>query len=472
MSARRAAILALAACMGCTGCMVGPDFQRPELPSAAGYARDAPVRGGQPIADWWTLFESKQIDELVRNGLAASPNLAAASAALRSSEASLQAGKGVFYPEIDAGASAIRQRLTPARLGLAGPGSIFNLLTLAVGISYAIDVFGGNRRTVEKLAAQVDYQRALHDSAYLTLTGNLVNTAIAQSAYAAQLRATEDLIGLQQRQVALAEAQWQAGTAAYSGVVTARSQLAASEAAAPVLRQRLAAAEDLLASLSGRTPAEWTAGAIAFGDIKLPADIPLSLPSELVRQRPDILAAEASLHAASAQVGIATAALFPSLTLGATGGVQGPTTSSLHDSANRIWSVGPTVNVPVFSGFSGVYGRDAAKAQYEQAFEEYKQTVVNAFAQVGDSLHALDNDAQSEAAQRAAFDLSVRQSELARANREGGLASELQEIAARQAVEFARISLLQARAQRLQDTTALYVALGRPWREEPAKARP
>ncbi|HUJ86690.1 MAG TPA: efflux transporter outer membrane subunit [Burkholderiales bacterium] len=469
MNRRWTAVFVFAACAGCA---VGPDFQRPALSAGAGYAREAPLYGGKLADDWWTLFESAQIDALVKDGLAASPNLEAAQAALRASRASLEAGRGVFYPEVDLGASALRQRASPYRLGVAGAASVFNLLTLGVGVNYAIDVFGGNRRAVEKLAAEVDYQRALRNGAYLTLTGNIVNAAIAQSAYAAQLRGTENLIGLERRQAALLEVRWRAGTVAYASVITAKLQLAATEAALPVLRQQLAAAGDLLASLSGKTPAEWSTPPIAFDALKLPAQLPLSLPSELVRQRPDILAAEASLHAASAQVGVATAALYPTVTLGATAGVEGPNSASLGSPNSRYWSFGPAAEVPLFSGFSGVYARDAAKAQYEQVFAEYRQTVVNAFSQVGDALQALQHDAQIEAAQREAFDLAVRQQALAAANRAGGLASELQEIGARMQLEIARLDLVQARALRLQDSTALLVALGRPWRAEPQEARP
>lgn len=462
------AALLLAACAGCA---VGPDFHRPELAASAGYLREAPLQGSKLADEWWTLFGSPQIDALVRNGIAASPGLASAQAALSASEASLRAGSGVFYPQVDLGASALRQRASPFRLGAIGPGAVFNLLTLGVGVSYAIDVFGGNRRAVEKLAAQVDYQRALRDSTYLTLTGNLVNTAIAHAAYASQLDVTEDLIALQRRQVALVEVQWGAGTVAYGSVIAAKTQLAASEAEAPALRQRLAAAADLLASLSGKTPAEWSVQPVTFDAVRLPADLPLSLPSELVRQRPDILAAEASLHVASAQVGIATAALFPSVTLNAAAGVEGPNSPSLGTPDSRTWSFGPSATVPLFSGFSGVYARDAAKAQYEQALAEYRQTVVNAFSQVGDALQALQHDAQIEAAQREALDLAVRQRQLAAANRAAGLASELQELASRQQVDVARIGLVQARALRLQDGTALCIALGRPWRGEGREAR-
>ncbi|HXZ48937.1 MAG TPA: efflux transporter outer membrane subunit [Usitatibacter sp.] len=454
-----------AACLvaACSGCAVGPDFKRPELPPGADYAPSPVARAGPPPAEWWSTFGSTGIDALVRDALARSPDLAAAHAALKASEESLAAGAGVYYPQVDIGASALRERLSPFRLGVEGTVAAFNLITLGAAVSYAIDVFGGNRRAVEKLGAETDYERALGDATFLTLTGNVVNTAIAGSAYREELRATEALLALQRREARLYEAQWQAGVAPYASVLAARQQVASTRAALPALRQRIAAANDLLATLSGRTPAEWSAAMPAFDEIRLPEAIPLSLPSALVRQRPDILEAEAALHAASAQVGIATAALYPTVTLDATAGVQGPDRASLGTEGARYGSFGPSINIPVFSGFSGVHGEEAAKQQYEQAFAQYRQTVANAFGQVATALQALDNDAQAERAQGDAFAIASRGRELAAANAGAGLASELQENLSAQSLEIARINLLQARAQHLQDAAALYVALGRPW---------
>ena len=467
---RRRIVLLLLAAFG--GCAVGPDFHRPPLAPTAGYAREEVPYDREVLDAWWTLFASPQLDALVANGVAASPSLAAAKAAWVASEASIEAGRGVFFPQVDLGASALRQRASRFAVGTAGTGVAFNLLTVGVAVKYAVDVFGGNRREVEKLAADVDYQRALRDGAYLTLTGNLVNTAIANSAYVAQLHATDEVIALQRRQAALLEAQWQGGTVAFASVAAARFQLAQTEASESVLRKQLADAGNLLATLSGKTPAEWSAAPVAFEDIKVPDRLPVSLPSDLVRQRPDILAAEAGLHAASAQVGIATAALFPSVTIGADAGFDAPDARTLGKPASRTWSVGPTLDVPLFSGFSGIHARDAARAQYEQALDDYRQTVVNAFGEVGDALAAVRHDGDIEAAQRVAYDQASRQRGLAAANRAAGLSSELQEIAAGVQLEEARIGLVQARALRLQDSTALLLALGRPWSDPSAEPRP
>ena len=455
----------------CAGCAVGPDFQHPQLAPEADYTREPFARGGTLPGEWWTEFGSPGIDALVRDGIVRSPDLAAARAALEASESSLKAGSGVFYPQVDLGASAIRQRLPPFRLGIEGAASTFNLLTLGAAVNYAIDVFGGNRRAVEKLGAQVDYQRASSDAAFLTLTGNLVNTAVAASAYRDELAAMQGLLALQEREAALVETQWRAGTAPYVAVVSSQEQVAFTRAALPALRQRLAAATNLLATLSGRTPVERSLESPPLDEIRLPKNIPLSLPSDLVRQRPDIRAAEATLHAASAQVGVATAALYPTVTLGGNAGAEGPDRASLGNDSARFWNAGPAVEIPVFSGFSGVEGREAAKHLYEQAYAQYRQTVVDAFGQVADTLEALRNDAALEGAQREAFELAKRQRQLSAANGSAGLASEQQENLSAQALESARINLLQARAQHLQDGAALYLALGRPW-NAPAEATP
>ena len=457
----RRAVLLLAAVLA--GCAAGPDFKHPELPAGADYADAALPRGEPALAEWWTQFQSPDIDALVREALASSPNVAAAGAALRASEASLRSGSGVFWPRLDLAASATRNRISPFRLGAAGSAVMFNLVTLEAAVSYTIDVFGGNRRAVEKLSAGVDYERALEQATLLTLTGNVVNAAIASGAYRAEIESLERLLALQQREAALVEVQWNAGTAPYSAVVSAREQVAATQAALPALRQRLAAANDLLATLSGSTPAQWKAVPPDFERIALPAPIPLSLPSDLARQRPDIVAAEANLHAASAQVGIATAALFPTITLSANGGGMAPDLSSAGENSARFGSAGGTIDIPVFSGFSGIEEREAARELYEQAYAQYRQTVVNAFGQVADALHAIDNDAQLERAQREAHELAVRQHELAQANGAAGLASEQQVNLVAQAVEASRLNLIQARAQHLQDSAALYLALGRPW---------
>ena len=261
------------------------------------------------------------MDAVVRQAISNNPTLQAAEASLRQSQDNLRAGYGLYFPQGQAGVSASRQ-LTARRCskGSQTSGSVFNLFTASGTISYTLDVFGGKRRTVEGLRAQADSQRYESKAAYLTLSANVVNTSIARAAYGAQIRATEELIELEKQQLHLAETQFRAGTAPYSTVLSVRSLLAANQALLAPLEQNASQAEHLLAALEGALPSKATLPVIDLSELSLPADLPVSLPSELVRQRPDILSAESLMHVASANIGIATAAMYPSFSLSGTYG--------------------------------------------------------------------------------------------------------------------------------------------------------
>ena len=310
------------------GCAVGPDFMRPQAPAVTHYAPGSDPQqtvaaqgtaqhftpGDKVAADWWRLFNSPQLDAVISEALAANPGLHAAQASLQQSENTLRSGYGIFFPEVDAHAAATRQRFSPLTFGQSSASSIFNLFTLSASVSYALDVFGGERRMIEGLSAEVDVQRATEQATYLTLLANVVNTVIARAAYQAEIDATNELIGLQREQVRLAEVQAEAGTAPYSSVLSLQTQLSSDEATVPQLEQKLTQTDDLLATLVGKMPADWSTPAVRLEDLTLPADLPVSLPSELVQQRPDILAAEATAHAASANIGVATATRFSTST--------------------------------------------------------------------------------------------------------------------------------------------------------------
>ncbi len=277
---------------------------------------------------------------MVKQALGANPDLAAAQASLRQSEDNLRSGYGIFFPDVAAGASGTRQRYSPAKLGQNTPSTLFNLFTLSATVSYALDVFGGERRAIEALHANVEAQQATEEATYLTLEANIVNTTIARAAYREEIDATRELIELQRQEVHLAEVQVRGGTASYASVLSLESQLASTEAAVPQLEQRLAEAENLLAILAGQAPALWDAPDIRLATLSLPTDLPVSVPSQLVRQRPDVVVAEAVAHAASANVGVATAALLPNFTL--TGGysANGTQSSNILNSEGRAWSLG------------------------------------------------------------------------------------------------------------------------------------
>lgn len=478
-----ARVLAAIILMAMSACTVGPDFSRPPTPSQSGYT-DNPATttvaaqgqaqlflpGAEVARDWWRLFKSGSLDAVVRQATANNQTLQAAEASLRQSQDTLMAGHGIFYPHLDLHAGATRERNAPLQQGLTTGGTIFNVVTLSGTISYTLDVFGGQRRTVEGLQAEVDYQTWLTHAAYLTLTANVVNTAIARAGYIAQRRATEQLIALQKQQLRTTEVQVRSGTAPYSAVLSLRSLIASNEALLPALEQKISQAEHLLATLEGVAPTDVSLPNIELTGLSLPTDLPVSLPSRLVRQRPDILSAEAQLHRASANIGVATAAMFPSFNLTGTYGTAGSNLGSLFASAGRFWSVGPSIDVPLFQGGSLWFGRKAAIDAYEQAAANYRQTVLESFAQVADALKALEFDAQALQKQTEAQATAEEALRLLQANYRSGLVTYLDLLAADVQLHQVNIAYLQALAQRHQDTVGLFVALGGGWWNTPPPA--
>lgn len=459
------------------GCTVGPDFVRPTPPQGERYTQRpmAPSTvsadglaqhfepGAQIAADWWHLFNSREIDALVSKAVADNPSLQAAQATLRQSQDNLRAGYGVFYPQLDFTGGASREKFSGAQTGEASSARIFNLYTLNTSVSYTLDVFGGNRRTVEGLAAQVDYQHCTELGAYLTLSGNIVNTVIARAAYAAEIDATEQLIGLLKEQVQVTQAQVEGGTAPYANLLSAQSQLASTEATLAPLRQRLDQSEHLLAVLTGHTPAETVVEQIDLASLALPSDLPVTLPSELVHQRPDILAAEAQLHSASANIGVATAAMFPQFTLNGSFGQLSNAGSTLLRSASSVWGLAADLATPLFRGGTLWYEKKAAEDAYQAALANYRQSVLSGLEQVADTLRALEHDAENVEAQARAVDAASGALKLLQANYEAGIVTYLQVLVADAQYHQASIAYLQARGQRLQDTAALFVALGGGW---------
>ena len=468
------AVLALGVC----GCAVGPNFKRPAAPPVTHYSTSADptetvaaegvvqrfTPGAQVTADWWRLFGSIGLDAVIAEALAKNPTVAAAEDSLRQSQDSLRSGYGIFYPQIAAEADATRQRFNALKIGDVVPAStIFNLFTLGASVSYALDVWGGERRMIEGLRAQVDLQRATEEAAYVSLAANICNTVIARAAYRAEVDATSELIALQREQVHIGEVQAEAGTVPYANVLLLRSQLDAYEATIPQLQVKLAQSEDLLATLAGELPAGWHAPQIALSELTLPADLPVSLPSDLVRQRPDILVAEAAAHAASANVGVATAAMLPSITLSADYAANSVTTNQLFAANGRSWSVGADLTAPLFQGGTLWYHRKAAIDSYQQAMHLYRQTVLNAFAQVADTLQALAYDAATLRAQKEALASASEALHLVQTTYAAGLSTYLEVLIADTQYHQAKINELQAVAVRYQDTVALYVALGGGW---------
>lgn len=464
------------------GCAVGPDFRRPDPPAAASYTADAlpsetaeakgaggaPQRflSGQEIpAQWWALFRSEPLDRLIRQALADSPTLAAAQAKLREAEENRQAHAGALLPRVDGSASARRMKASGASSGQPGIDTApFTLHGASVSVSYAFDLFGGTRRELEALHAQVEYQRFQLEAARLTLAANLVATAVQDAALRAQIRATREIAAAEERQLALVEQQFQLGGVSRSEVLAQHAQLAQTVATVPTLEKQLARTRHRMALLAGRFPGE--AGKLPVFDLDgltLPGVLPVSLPSSLVRQRPDIRAAEDVLHAASARIGVATANLYPQITLTGSLGTEASTVRDLFGSGTSVYGLGAGLLQPVFRGGELTAKRRAATAVHDQAEAQYRGTVLQAFQDVADVLRALELDAESLKAQADAESAANASLDLARERFRLGASSYLALLNAERQHQQARIGRIEAQAARLSDTAALFQALGGGW---------
>lgn len=461
------------------GCMVGPDFRSPEPPATKTYTETAmptetaaaPVTGGttQRFTDkdiparWWELFHSQALDQLIRRALKQSPSLAAAQATLRQASENLRARSGTeYYPGIDAKLSGSRQKATGAAFGQPG-GFYYGLYNASVDLSYSLDLFGGGRRELEALKSQVDYQRYQLEGAYLTLTANIVTNAVQEASLRAQLKATQEIITLQEKQLALVERQFQLGGAARSDVLAQQAQVAQTRTSLPPLEKALAQTRNQLAVYSGSLPSEATLPEFDLEGLQLPQELPLSVPSKLVRQRPDILATEELLHAAGAQVGVATANLYPQITLNASLGSQSGRLQDLFSSGTSIWSLGAGLLQPVFHGGELTAKRRAAIAAYDQAAAQYRETLLLAFQNVADVLQALDADARELKAQAEAETAARDTLEVAQQQFRFGAVNYLALLNAQRQHQQSLIGLVQARATRFADTAALFQAMGGGW---------
>jgi len=463
-----------------SGCAVGPNFKRPAAPDVSDYTA-APllttaasnVAGGQAqrfakgadiAADWWTLFHSKPLNELIEQSLANNPDLKAAHAALLVARENVLAQRGAYYPSVAANFSASRQRqsgqIAPA---LNSNEFLYNLFTPQVSVSYVPDVFGLNRRTVESLQAQEQEVRFQMLATYTTLTANVVVTAIQLAALQVQIDATHELLDLNSNMLQILQYQFDKGYANRLDVAAQESQLAQIAATLPPLVKQVAQQRDLLAVLAGRYPNQAPAEKFELATLQLPEDLPVSLPSQLVEQRPDVLQAEANLHDASAKIGIAIANRLPNFVLTANTGSTAAAIDQLFTTGTGFWSVGAAATAPLFQGGTLLHHERAAKAAYTQAAEQYRSTVLTALQNVADTLSALEQDAEAVKADAAAADAAKVTLELAQRQLQDGYASYLSLLNAEQSYQQARINLVQAQASRYADTAALFQALGGGW---------
>lgn len=475
--------VALTAALILASCAVGPDFKSPDAPAAANggtytpspmpqqTAAAAGAAGaaqrffpGQDIpAQWWQVFHSDALDRLIRASLAQSPDLAAAQAALRQAQETLNAQTGtLLYPNVGAQLGVARGTAVPGSTAAPG-GSPFTLYNASVNVSYTLDVFGASRRELESLRAAVGYQRFQVEAAYLALTSNLVTTAIRESSLRAQLQATREVLAAQERQLAIIEKQFAAGAISRSAVLVQRTQAAQTRATLPPLEKSLAQTRHQLSVYAGKLPSESGMPEFQLDSLQLPLDLPLTLPSSLVRQRPDIQASEALLHEASAQIGVATAKLYPQITLSGSVGSAALEAGKLFGPGTELWSVAAELLQPIFDGGALSARRRAAIAAYDQAAAQYRATVLTAFQNVADALRALDLDASALKAQADTESLARESLELATRQYQLGAVSYLALLDTQRSYQQARIGLVQAQAARYADTAALFQALGGGW---------
>ena len=471
------------------GCAVGPDFKTPDAPAAAAAGNDytptpvpaqsasAPGAAGasQTLAlgrdipaQWWSLFHSEALDQLIRAALEQSPNLAAAQAALRNAQEVFNAQSGALrYPNVGAQVAAERERSTNP----AGPGlATYNLFNAGVSVSYSVDLFGANRRTLEGLAATVDYQSFQIEATYLTLVSNLVTTAIREASLRAQLQATRDVLALQEKQLTVVQSQFDAGAVARSALLTQQTQVAQTRATLPPLEKSLAQTRHQLSVFAGKLPSELGVPEFQLESLSLPEELPVTLPSALVRQRPDIRASEALLHQASAQIGVATANQYPQLNLTGTFGNAAFQASDLFGANTLVWTAAASLTQPIFNGGALSAKKRAAEAAYDQAQANYRGTVLVAFQNVADALRAIEIDATALRTQAEAESLAHRLLDLSTRQYQLGAISFLALLDTQRTYQQTRIALVQAQAARYADTAALFQALGGGWWNRPALA--
>ncbi len=468
------------------GCAVGPDFRGPAAPVAGRYTEDAPPEktagadpggpagqtqhfayGGDIPGAWWMLFRSPALTRLVAQSLAHNPTLESQVAALLQAQETTLAQEGALLPSISAQANRTRQEISPAQSGAApgGPLSsqVFSVYDAQVNVSYTFDVWGQARRSVEADRARAEQQRFMLEGAANMLAANVVTAAVTQASLAAQIDAEQGLIDAEARLLRTVQTQFQLGGATGTDVATQQSQLANTQALVVPLQVQMVQARDQLAAYLGRTPAEAALPALSLNDLTLPSELPVSLPSRLVDQRPDIRNAEAQLHQATANIGVAIANRLPQFTLTAFIGQAPNRIGGFFTPGNGIFEVLTQALAPVFQGGTLLHQQRAAVASAQSAAANYRATVVNAFQNVADVLTALEGDARALAANVRAERAAARSLSLAQLQFGAGGVAYLTVLTAQTQYQNAVLGLIRARAARYTDTAALFTALGGGW---------
>lgn len=470
-----------------TACEVGPDFKAPAPPPTEQY-----TPGKEPTktvstpgtvsasksqtyvlqeripADWWKIFGSSEIDDLVKQGLVKSPTLAASKATLEEAQATLKVEIGnLLFPAINMTGYGARFRTSTLILGGNSPNTTFNLYNTAFSMTYLLDVFGGSRRTIESYRAQADYNRYEFYGTELTLTSNIVTTSIAIASLQDQIAATKALVVAEKQILDIVKTQYREGGASEQDVLLQETTLAQTEATLPPLEKALEQSTHSLAALVGKYTSEQSIPKLHLDELNLPKDLPLSLPSCLVEQRPDIQASEALMHVASANIGVAVANMLPQVPLSAQYGWLSTVPSELFTNMNNIWNYVGNYSQPVFHGGALWYARQEAIDAYKVAANNYQQTVLNAFQNVSDSLSAIQNDAKEYNREYNANYSAGKSLSIIRQQYKLGGVNYLTVLNAEAQYEQTVLALIKAKTARYSDTAALYQALGGGWWNTP-----
>jgi len=466
--------LGLACVFGLGACAVGPNFARPTAPSATRYTADA-LRGEDASAsdtmqhialgreiegNWWTLFRSDAIDQLVKQAVAHNRSLAASTATLKQARELALAQAGSRYPQVDLTAGVGRQQYGDEFLGAFGKIPPFTYFAVGPTVSYTLDYTGGVARGVEQQFALAEVERHQLDAAYLTVTGQAVMQTLAIASARAQIATVETILAQDRDNLRLVQTAFDNGSVAREDVVSAQSQIANDMTLLPSLRQDLAKGRHALSVVLGQAPASELPQNVDLAQITLPLEVPVSLPSELAHRRPDILAAEARLHAATSAVGVAQSNLYPKIQLSASVGQQSLKADQLFNQASNAWSLISGLTAPIFDGGTLRAEKRAAIEAMHASAASYEQTVLEAFAQVADLLEALDHDAEQLDAQAQAQQAAQSSLDLARASYKEGNAGVLLVLDAERSYQQARLGYVRAVAQRYLDTVQLFLALG------------
>lgn len=484
LSLARALIAGLLA-ISASGCAVGPNFTAPAAPEVEGFLpgklsspdpgaptprvpRQHFVRGEDIPARWWAAFRSPLLNDLIRQSVESNPTLQAAEAAIRVAQHNAMAQRGLYFPQLSGDSTASRQLLSnagnvPSGEPLSLPQTKYSLVTNQLAVSFTPDIWGANFRAVENLDAVTEQQQFQLEAAYLALTSNVVTAAIQEASLRGQIAATQRIIKIERNLLDILKRQFNFGQAAEADVLAQEAALAQAEQLLPPLEKQLAQQRNLLTALAGRYAADEISQKFDLAHLKLPANLPVILPGKLVAQRPDIRAAEAAMHAASAQVGVAIAARLPNVTLSANGGSSAYNLAQSFTPGTGYYTLAASVAQPIFDGFTLYHRQKAAEAGLKEAEAQYRAAVITAFQNVGDALRSLQVDAKAVRAAVLAERTAKASLDIVETQLNAGQVNQLAVLNAQQTYLVAAVTRVQAEADRLSDTAALFMALGGGW---------